>query len=521
MASNNKQLLKNMTTSVISLALSWGIAFFLTPYIVKYLGTSSMGFVGLSESIIGYITIATVALNSMSGRYISLHYHRKEYELSNSYISATFFSNLIFAVTMMIGFFILTIFLENVINIPENLVTDVKILFVLLVISNAVCLIGGVFGSATFVSNRLDKSNTVGMVGNLLRSGILIMLFYFFEPKLWYFGLSGLFSNIYTLGWNYYWFKTLTPDLAIIKSIFDFKKVLELIKSGIWNLISSLSILINEGLDLLFANLFISANAMGILTLSKVFDGRIKTLAITLVNSFSPQNMQLYAENKIDKLCYNLLFSSRLMGVVASVPICIIFVYSDIFFKLWIPNENSQLIAGLCIVATALLMVALPYQGLWYLCIIDNKLKESSISAISNSIMTFIITIVGVYFFENEIIRLFILVGTRTVMSSIRCLTFLPNFMSKIFKITKSEIYMPIIKTSITIIIGAIPSLFLKYLISDYNWFNLILMASISGCINIIIGFYIILNTIERNFVINQIKSRFSILSTKIKLDIN
>ena len=63
MRTGRKQTILNMVSSFISQLLSLGISFFLTPYIVSKLGAAAYGFFGLSNNIIGYTALLTVALN--------------------------------------------------------------------------------------------------------------------------------------------------------------------------------------------------------------------------------------------------------------------------------------------------------------------------------------------------------------------------------------------------------------------------------------------------------------------------
>ena len=74
--SGNRQIAVNMVATILSYGISLGISFFLTPYIVSRLGAAAYGFLGLSNNIIGYTSLITVALNSMAGRFVSIHYHK-------------------------------------------------------------------------------------------------------------------------------------------------------------------------------------------------------------------------------------------------------------------------------------------------------------------------------------------------------------------------------------------------------------------------------------------------------------
>ena len=68
----NKQLLLNITSSLLTFIVGLGVNFFLTPFIVKHLGVEAYGFVNLSNNIISYAGLITVALNAMASRFIAI-----------------------------------------------------------------------------------------------------------------------------------------------------------------------------------------------------------------------------------------------------------------------------------------------------------------------------------------------------------------------------------------------------------------------------------------------------------------
>ena len=91
---NKKRLTTNLIGQLTSFACSLGISFFLTPYVVESLGRDAYGFVGLANSITGYITLFTVAINGMLSRYITIEFNKKEYKSASvSYTHLTLPTN--------------------------------------------------------------------------------------------------------------------------------------------------------------------------------------------------------------------------------------------------------------------------------------------------------------------------------------------------------------------------------------------------------------------------------------------
>lgn len=60
----------------MNFAVNMGIGFAITPFIVSRVGAEAYGFAGLANTMVGYATLFTIALNSVAGRFITVAYHQ-------------------------------------------------------------------------------------------------------------------------------------------------------------------------------------------------------------------------------------------------------------------------------------------------------------------------------------------------------------------------------------------------------------------------------------------------------------
>ena len=93
---NNKQLAINLIAQITTFLITFGIGFFLSPFIVKHIGVEANGFVSLGNNFVAYAGILSTALNSMASRFITIHYVKKDYKTSNEYFSSVFFLKRLF-----------------------------------------------------------------------------------------------------------------------------------------------------------------------------------------------------------------------------------------------------------------------------------------------------------------------------------------------------------------------------------------------------------------------------------------
>lgn len=269
--SKNKRLMINLISSIIALAVQMGISLVLTPILVEKLGNEAYGFIGLANNFVSYATIITVALNSMASRFITIAIHRNEEKKANEYFSSVFLANIIMSVVILILLILMIANLNSLLDVPSYLEQDVKITFILVFINFIITLLSTVFTVATFVKNRVDLSSIQQTIGNLLKVVAIIILFWLFQPKIYFISIAAIVYTLYVMIANIHLTKKLAPELKIDVKNFKGSAVLELIKSGLWNSLSNLSSILLNGLDLLIANLFIDSVAMGTLSIAKQY----------------------------------------------------------------------------------------------------------------------------------------------------------------------------------------------------------------------------------------------------------
>ena len=119
---SGKQMTINLLASIISFGVNMAINFFLTPYLVESLGTESYGFIGLANNFVQYATIITVALNSMSGRFISMAYHKGDVEKASRIFSSVLVADLFLAGVMLLLTSVFTMYIDVFLDVPQSLV---------------------------------------------------------------------------------------------------------------------------------------------------------------------------------------------------------------------------------------------------------------------------------------------------------------------------------------------------------------------------------------------------------------
>jgi O-antigen/teichoic acid export membrane protein len=506
---NTRRFTINFFGQIFSFAVNLIIGFILTPYLIKKVGKEAFGFSGLALNFINYAQLLTIALNSMASRFVSINIHQKNINKANKYFTSVFYSNIFLSIILSILYFLLLNNLNYLINIPNQMYDDIFLLFLLTFFNFIITLNSSIYSIATFIQNRLDLASINSIISNLIRICVLFFCFYFFKPYVWYIGLSIIISSLYLFYSNYKLTKFLLPEMVINKVYFDIKIIKELIKSGIWNVVSKLSGILNVGLDLLLANVFIGTSAMGILSIAKTLPIIILSAFAVLANIFAPDIAMYYASNNIKMVKQQLLISMKFLGILASLPLSFLFVFGDVFFKLWIPNENYTLIHTLSIFTCLELCFALPQEGLWNIFTVTNKIKRSSLNLLYMSILTFITVFVSMYFIDLKY-RIYFLGGVTSFFGIIRLVTFLPIYGSICLELSKKTFYPLILKNILSILILTLICLFFKFYIKPNNWNSLFISTFFTSIIGLLFNVIFILDKMERRFIIHKFKNRFN-----------
>lgn len=497
----------NFVGNLLGFLVTYSISFFLSPYIVGMLGESAYGFVSLATSFTNYITLATVALNSLASRFISIAIFNNENDKAQKYYSSVMIANIILSLIFVIPCTIFITKLENFIEIPIGLIIDVKILFAVIFLGFFISLISSLFSVAVFVENKLYLTAIHNTEAAVLRLILTVAMFIFLPIHVFYIGIITLITNLYIIFWQYYYKRKYIPQLKVRIKKFEFNKIIELIKAGIWNLISQLSGLLNTGLDLLLANKFISPSSMGVLSIASTLPSMIQAVLGSVSSAFTPNLTKYYAHEKYDEMVSELEKSIRMMNLVLIVPMAGITVFGGSFYALWQPTQNPQVLQTLSVLKILCLTFTGGMAAVHEIFVITNKLKPQAIATLVSGILNVII----VYFFLSKTnTGIYAIAGISSVIAILRNIIFTFPYAAKCIKQKWYVFYkMSFVSFGTFILLCAVYYIIEKIIILD-SWIKFIFVCIPSGLLGLAIVFFIMLKKSERKIMITKVINKFS-----------
>lgn len=496
--STNKQSMLNIIGAVTVVGINTLINFFLSPYIVKCLGIEANGYIALANNFVSYFSLITVALNSMAGRFILIELKNNNLSEANGYYTSVLVGDWILGIILLIPVTILVMHLNNFIQVENNLLQDVKMLFIFVFISFFCGLITPKWSNATFSTNKLYLRSLEAILTSILRAGVIFISYKCLLPKIYYVGLAGIIMTLGNLTLEF-WFKVkLLPELKVKLKCCSIKKIKILIASGIWNTISQCGNLLLEGLDILIANMFINSVASGLLSLSKIIPNMINQVVGNIATTFGPRLITLFALNDTDQMVKEVNNHIKIVSIIANIPIGITFTVGMRFFKLWVPSQDETVLT----ILTSLTLLGMLFSGASN-CIINiftavNKLKVNSvIVVISGFINIFLVNILlnitnfGVY----------AIAGVSSILSIIRVFGFTAPYAAYCIKKRWYTFHKALIKGACNVIIPIFIGMICNRIMDVNGWLSFILEVGIIFICTVIIDYFLALNKEEKKII--------------------
>ena len=492
---NNKRVIINMIANGTAFLVQFVINFFLTPYLTESVGASAYGFVTIANNFVGYINIFTIALNSMASRFITIEYNRKNLKLTNTYFNSVLYANTVLALVVLFFGVPLSLNINHVLRVPEDIVNDVRLTFIFVFFNIALSLLFSVYGVVFYVKNRLDISARRNIEGNILRAICIAGLFVMFQPKIYFITLTALFMALYIGIANFYHTHQLLPDIKIGFANLSLGAIKTLLAAGIWNSINQLSTVLLTSLDILLANLFVGATASGQYAIAKIVPNFIQSLVAVLTSAFIPDITILYAERKREELLNKVNYSIKMMGWLITLPIAFLIIFGQNFFELWVPSEDAVQLHILSLWTLIPMIVTGSINTIFNVYTVTNKLKLPSLVLLITGIINTVLVLVLLKFTTLGII---VIPLVSCIIGLIRNLVFTPIYAAKCLDVKWSTFYFAIIRGVFCTIVMVMWCLVFKHIFTIDSWGIFLCAAVACATLTLSINFWIVFNKRER-----------------------
>ena len=506
--SNSMNTYINIVTSVGVMVVNLFISFWLSPYIIRTIGVEANGFVSLANNFVTYANLIVTALNAMAARFITIAYIQQDYKRANLYYNSVFWGNLVIVAVLLLPATWLVVKLENFIDVPADILLDVKILFSLVFLSFFVRTGFPNWDCGTAITNRMDLSYIPAMATALMRCALLVGMFTIWTPHVWYVSFVSTLLGFITLGIAGYYTHKLTPELNIHfrNPICSWRAVKELVGSGIWSSIANGGNMLLNGLDLLICNTYLGATPMGILSLSKTLPSLLIQLSDSIRGAFGSELTISFAKGDKDGLYRCLMRAMKITSVVVTIPAAGLVVMSDAFYKLWVPTQNARLLQ----ILTSLSIMSYLVNGgvviLFNVFSTANKVKYNSAAMIVSGLSSVFVTLFLIRFTDWD---LYAVAGISSIATVCKNLFFTVPVAAKLLGYKWYRFYPQVgistLCSGLIIIIG----LLVRMLMPTNTWILFFLTCFVIGILGLCVNLLVVLDKDERLYFISIVKRKF------------
>lgn len=374
-----KQLVVNMIAALVTFSVQVGINFILTPYITAKLGAEAYGFVNLSNTMVNYITILTVAITSMASRFISIALFRDETRDARKYYSSTLATLVACVAAVAVPALVCIFSIDKLLNISAGLVGDVKLLMLFVLANFSLSISCSNLSIGFYTKNMLYIGSIINAIGHVIRALFMVVLFALLPTSVSIVGFAAFAATSFVQVAYFQWKKKLLPDLRFSIHDVDSTRATEVAKAGAWNSVSQLGSTLSSGLDLIVCNLFLGGAAMGTLSVSRVIRSAIDAIGGATMSAFQPTLTKYYAADDIDGLIAYAKWAMKSFGLVISLPVGAFIAFGLSFFHLWVPSQSASVLYPLAVMSIIGWAVLGPAAIIQNMFTVLNRIKLNSL----------------------------------------------------------------------------------------------------------------------------------------------
>ena len=498
-----RMLAVNISSRFSAYLVNIAISFFLTPFIRSALGTATYGFLGLGQNFVSYLDIFTFLTAGTIFRYVMIEHTQENPEKVNHYLASSFYGTLIYVAIMVVPVIYGILRLASFVQIDPAILGDVQLLFALLLVNFVLNTFFLIFRVGTQVVNKYYLIAVRDLLAVFVEVSILVFLYTNFEPKLYYLGISMVVISIFTLIFDYGMLRRFLPGVRLkwIDVKLDYLK--QLMSSGFYHMVKQLSTVLLVGLDLWFANVFVSDLAMGQLAIAKILPKTMQSFLNLATGSFNVLFTRLYAQKRIQHLVTQIQRGIKVLGTVTMLPNVILVVYGYPFFKLWIPGENALLIYQLSVLTALVLVVSGLTQPLHNVFMMTNRLK---FNALVHLIYGIVSTVTVLIFLMTTDYGIYAIAGVSTIYGLLLPFVFQIPYAAVCLDVPKRTFYPVILRSMLVFGVMVGTGFLMSIVLMPTTWFQLIIDCAILGFVSVGILTFFYFTADERQMFLNIFK---------------
>jgi O-antigen/teichoic acid export membrane protein len=317
------------------------VGFFLSPFILHHLGTLDYGVWVMAISVVGYLGLLDLGLQSSVLRFVSKGHTQGDHQSSSRALSAVVWVRLQISALMLLLSFALAAVFPVFFKIPAALASDARLSIVLIGFTAAISTSVGSVGAVLAALNRYDLTTYVAVAQNairvtgvvlVLRSGHGIVAIALCEL------VASISSNLFLV-----WMargvypelriKLKKPDREILRQIWSYSS---------YSFLTMIAVQLVYQSDNLVVGAFVSASAVTFYAIANSLGRYVTQLIGAMANTFVPAASTYEAAGDNESLL-RLYKNGTRLTIMISLPIMItLIIRGSRFIGLWMGQQYAH-----------------------------------------------------------------------------------------------------------------------------------------------------------------------------------
>lgn len=478
------QVARTMLALGLAAGLNYLISFFLTPYITETVGIEIYGFVSIAKNFVQYAQIFTVAMTAFVVRYIFVSYDRGDRLEAQSYYSSSMAGCAVIAGGIFLIMLPVIGNLERFLNIPAGAEESVKLLFVLIFFNFVMQTVAVPLGSSVYIRNRLDIKGVIQILAYAADAAVLILLFRFCEPAVWYVGVGAAASGVITVLCFAGLSKKLTPDLRFSGKAVDYRKVFLMVKNGIWDSLNSLGNTLNSGLDLIISNLMLDGTTTGQISVAKTIGSMFSGLYQLIFQAFQPNMLKAYSSGDRGYFMKELTKAVKVCGGFSNILLAGFIALGQVYYRLWMPEQDGQTLYALTVLTVITGLTGGAMFPIYYVNTLTVKNKVPCLVTIGGGVLN----VAGMYVLLKctDMGAYAVVITTAVIMIGIN-LFFNPVYAARALGVSAWPIYRTLLGHLASAAVMIVVFRLMASALNPSGWVGLILSAAVMAAVGVVI----------------------------------
>ncbi|MEE9369573.1 MAG: hypothetical protein V3V05_12035 [Pontiella sp.] len=352
--------------------------------------------VALAGFLTQYVGMISSCVGSAVGRYINVALNRNDWDQANEIFSTAILSNIVL-ILLQLPIHVLCIWKLNwLIDVPDSLLNDFRILVGCNVLIFLVSTLTGVFITSLYAANRLDITAKVDVVRLILRVIVLLTLILQYGAKLWIIGAVDLglclVATTVECIYAYRFARQLKFRLASVTKKW-IKPVLDM--AG-WSLISVLGFSLFVKTDVWMINRFVSKELAGVYAVLLVWPNFIKQFGGMIGGLIAPVFTIDFAKGNFSRMRQACLLSSQVLSYGTAYVCGVFIVASSGLIRLWLDDSYVEYTLWVQLMVGQL---AFTISGsiIWHMFVAVGKTKYMGIGNLIPGILNILLSLFLIY----------------------------------------------------------------------------------------------------------------------------